>query len=889
MSSFLYRLGRWCAAHAWRTLTIWLVLLVGIGALAATVGKPLSSQISIPGTTFQKVIDGLGKEIPQAAGGAGTVVLRSADGTPITDEQRAAAEQVFATWAQVPHVKRVNDPFEAQAQLDKSATDLTAAATKLDAAQKQLGAGRAQLTQGQGQLAGGEALVKQLEAANPADPILPGLKSQVAEGRAQLEKAQAQVEQGEADLAAGRAQYEDGKAVADGTAGTRLVTKDGTYAVVQIQFDDNAQSVPVDDRALIPARGDAALAAAGLTAAYSVEITQDTSLIGPGEVLGLTVALLVLVVMLGSLIAAGLPLLVALLGVGVGLAGAVAFTVFTDLNTMTPSLALMLGLAVGIDYALFIVNRHRGNILRGEDLHESIARSVATAGSAVVFAGTTVVIALAALVLSGLPILAQMGLVAAATVAVTVAVAVTVCPAVLALMKTRVVSRRGWRAHGFATPADVATRTAAAHGREDEHGAWYVGAVTRHPWLTVVGVVALLGVMSIPVLSLRMGLPDGGSEATGTSAHTAYTTIADEFGPGVNGPIIAVATLPEQDTPRTDAEVLAAQAAISTDLMSVDGVSSVLPFGVSADTSTLAFQVVPTTGPADPATVDTVEALHFSADTYGRHTGTEIGLTGSTVANIEISQRLGAALPSYLVVVVGLSLIILMLVFRSIVVPLVATAGFLLSVGAAFGATVAVHQWGWLGSVLGVNQPGPLLSFMPIILIGVLFGLAMDYQMFLVSGMHEARSHGQDSRTAVRTGFVHGAKVVTAAAIIMTSVFLGFAFSHLVMVRPIGFGLAVGVLVDAVLVRMTLTPAVMHLLGDRAWYLPRWLDRLLPDLDVEGVKLAERLESGALGGKPTASGPGEPSSSDAAGATGTTGTTEPGAEPEREDTQPARV
>ena len=404
-------------------------------------------------------------------------------------------------------------------------------------------------------------------------------------------------------------------------------------------------------------------------------------------------------------------------------------------------------------------------------------------------------------------------------------------------------------------PGDVSTRTVAGEEREEEHGGWYVGLVTRHPWLTVLGVVAVLGVAAIPVSQLQMGLPDGGSEATGTSAHTAYTTIADEFGPGVNGPIIAVATLPEQATPRTDAEVLSDQAAIANHLMEVDGVSSVLPFGVSDDTSTLAFQVVPTTGPADPATVETVQAIHFAADSYGRHTGTDIGLTGQTVANIEISERLAAALPAYLVVVVGLSLIILTLVFRSIVVPVVATAGFLLSVAAAFGVTVAVHQWGWLGSLLGVTQPGPLLSFMPIILIGVLFGLAMDYQMFLVSGMHEARSHGQDSRTAVRTGFVHGAKVVTAAAIIMTSVFLGFAFSHLVMVRPIGFALAVGVLVDAVLVRMTLTPAVMHLLGDRAWYLPRWLDRLLPDLDVEGVKLAERLESGALGTRPAASAP----------------------------------
>ena len=855
MSSLLYRLGRWCAAHAWRTLALWLALLVGLGVLAGTVGKPLTSQISIPGTQFEKVIDQLGQEIPEAAGGAGTVVLESTDGEPITDARRAAAEQVFATWAQVPHVKRVNNPFEAQDKLDQSATDLAAAATELEDGQAQLDAGREKLAQGQGQLADGEALLKQLEAANPDDPSLPALRQQVDAGRAQLEDAKATVEQGQAELTAGRAQYEDGKAVAAATAATRLVTEDGRHAVVQVQFDDNAQSIPVDDRALIPERGDAALAAAGLTAHYSVEITQDTSLVGPGEVLGLTVALGVLVIMLGSLIAAGLPLLVALLGVGVGLAGAIAFTVFTDLNTRTPSLALMLGLAVGIDYALFIVNRHRGNILRGDDLHESIARSTGTAGSAVVFAGTTVVIALAALVLSGLPILAQMGLVAAATVAVTVAVAVTVSPAVLSLMRTRVVSKRGWRAHGFTVPGDPATRTVTGDEREEEHGAWYVGLVTRRPWLTVLAVVAVLGVAAVPVSQIQLGLADGGSEATGTSAHTAYTTIADEFGPGVNGPIIAVATLPEQASTRTDAEVLDAQASIASDLMSVDGVTSVLPFGVSADRSTLAFQVVPATGPADPATVETVRAIHFSADTYARHTGTEIGLTGSTVANIEISERLGAALPPYLLVVVGLSLVILMLVFRSLVVPVVATGGFLLSVGAAFGITVAVHQWGWLGGWLGVNQPGPLLSFMPIIVIGVLFGLAMDYQMFLVSGMHEARSHGEDSRTAVRTGFVHGAKVVTAAAIIMTSVFLGFAFSHLVMIRPIGFALAVGVLVDAVLVRMTLTPAVMHLLGERAWYIPRWLDRLLPDLDVEGVKLAERLRSGELGGTPTASEP----------------------------------
>ncbi len=524
-----------------------------------------------------------------------------------------------------------------------------------------------------------------------------------------------------------------------------------------------------------------------------------------------------------------------------------ALTSVVELNNTTPALALMLGLAVGIDYALFIVNRHRANLLHGVPLLESIARSVATAGSAVVFAGTTVVIALAALVLSGIPILAEMGVVAAATVAVAVLVAVTISPAVLRLMGTRVISRRAWRAAGYETPGDLSEGARHAHDADEEHGAWFVRLVTRAPWLTVLGVVVLLGTIAIPAASMRLGLPDGGSEPTGSSAYTAYSTIADEFGPGMNGPVVAVAELPDADSPRTDAEVLSQQAQVVRVLSSVDGVESVVPFGVSDDTNTLAFQVVPTTGPADAATRQTLAGIETAAGVLERHSGIEVGLTGQTVANIEISDRLAAALPTYLLVVVGLSVLILMVVFRSLVVPVVATGGFLLTVGAAFGATTAVHQWGWLGSFFGVTQPGPLLSFMPIILIGVLFGLAMDYQMFLVSGMHEARAHGEDSRTAVRTGFVHGAKVVTAAAIIMTSVFLGFAYSHLVMVRPIGFGLAVGVLVDAVVVRMTLTPAVMHLLGDRAWYLPRWLGRVLPDLDIEGLELSRRLEAGHLG------------------------------------------
>ncbi|WP_392543560.1 MMPL family transporter [Oryzobacter telluris] len=851
MSSVLYRLGRWCATHAWRVIAIWVVLLTAVGAAAGTLGNPLSSRITIPDTQFQRVLDTLGREIPEAAGGFATVVLQSDDGA-FTDAQRQTVKDVLATWREVPHVTRVIDPFDAQAQLDDSGTSLETAKTKLADGAAKLEKGRAQLNDGKLRLAGGEALLAQLEKANPDDPSIPALRTQVEDGRAQLAKAEADLTKGETDLAAGRAQYVDGSAVRAASGGTGLVSEDGTVAVTQLQFDDAPQSVPLEDREKVPAAAAEQLEAAGITAHYSVEITQDVALVGPGEILGLTVAILVLVVVLGSLVAAGLPLLVALLGVGVGLGSAMALTAVVDLNQTTPALALMLGLAVGIDYALFIVNRHRASLLAGMDPVESIGRAVGTAGSAVVFAGTTVVIALAALTLSGMPILAEMGLVAAGTVAVSVVVAVTVSPAVLRLMGPRVVSKRGWRKAGYATPGVLTTRETAGHASDEEHGGWYVRVVTARPWLTVLGVVAVLGTAAIPVASMQLGLPDGGAEPKGSSAQLAYSTIGDAFGPGMNGPVIAVATLPEAGRPTTDAEVLHEQARIATALKDVEGVRSVLPFGVSDDKDTLAFQIVPTTGPADPATKETVDRITFATGTLARHSGVEVGLTGQTVANIELSERMAAALPGYLLVVVGLSVVILVLVFRSVVVPLVATGGFLLSIGAAFGATVAVHQWGWAGSFFGVNHPGPILAFGPIILIGVLFGLAMDYQMFLVSGMHEARAHGQDSRTAVRTGFVHGAKVVTAAAVIMFSVFLGFAYSHLAMVRPIGFGLAVGVIVDAVLVRMTLTPAVMHLLGDRAWYLPRWLDRLLPDLDVEGLKLSERLASGELG-RPAAS------------------------------------
>ncbi|EAP98299.1 integral membrane protein [Janibacter sp. HTCC2649] len=828
MALFLYRVGRSTARHAWLTIVAWVLVLAGLGGAMATVSTPPTSAISIPGAKFQSVLSQLGQEIPAAAGGIGTITIENENG-PITAAQRVAIERTLADWEKAPHVKSVMNPFATQKQLDDSQAKVTAGQKEYKDQDWKFQQGQWLYAEGQKDLAAARTELANLEKSGQ------GQSEQARVLRYEIparEKGNAgilaQLNAAEPKLAAARVQLAEGQGLLGVTNGARFINADGSTAMLQIQFDTAIAQLDPAIRLHVPEIGEA-LAKDGLRVDYSADILQTRSIVGIGEVIGFGIAAAVLLVMLGSLIAAGLPLLVALIGVGAGLLGAMAATAFFEMNSMTPALALMLGLAVGIDYALFIVNRHRQQLLDGVALQHSIGLATGTAGNAVVVAGTTVVIALGALTVSGLPILAQMGLVAAATVAMTVLVALTITPAVLSLMGRRVVSKRTWRRREAAT-AEAARPSGRGSGR------WAV-LVTNRPWRAIVLTVVAIGLLAVPALSLRLGLPDGSSEPKDSSAFHSYTTIEKDFGAGANGPIIAVVSF---DEPLDKAEVAGMQNRNGRALFNLPGVERVVPFGVSADRDTLAFQVVPLEGPTSESTT----ALVHEIDDLAEHlpAGTKLGITGQTVANIEISQRLAGALPLYVALVVGLSLLLLMAVFRSVLVPLMATAGFLLSVAASFGAVVAVYQWGWLGDLLQVSRPGPIMPFMPTLLIGVLFGLAMDYQMFLVSGMHEARAHGEDSRTAIRTGFRHGYKVVAAAALIMIAVFAGFIFAHLTMIRPMGLGLAIGVAVDAFLVRMTLTPAVLHLLGDKAWWIPRWLDRLLPDLDVEGTKLRTHLQ-----------------------------------------------
>lgn len=606
----------------------------------------------------------------------------------------------------------------------------------------------------------------------------------------------------------------------------KSISPDGRYAFAQVSYRVQGMELTDADRdALLDA------AATARDAGLAVEVGGDALRANPKtgivEVIGIAVAALVLVVTLGSLVAAGLPLLTALAGIAVGLAGVAISARWADLNSNSLILALMLGLAVGIDYALFIVSRYRHELLVRKYGPEAAGRSVGTAGSAVVFAGLTVIIALAALSVVGIPLLRGLGLAAAGTVAVAVLVAVTLLPALLGFTGDRLIKGRLF---GRATPDPESDTGPAPLGER------WARLVVRFRVPALLLSVAALGVLAIPAADLRLGLPDDGMQAADTTQHKAYEMMTTGFGPGFNGALVVVADLPAGADPKDVPLTLAVR------LGSVDNVLYAAPNGVSPDGRTALLAVIPETGPNDPATADLVHAIRDRAGSLTEGTGATIAVTGVTALAIDVSTTLDDALVPYLAIVVGLAFLLLLLVFRSILVPLKATLGFLLSVAATFGAVVAVFQWGWLGDVFGVQQTGPIMSMLPVLLIGILFGLAMDYQVFLVTRMREDYVHGAPAKEAVVTGFRHGARVVTAAAIIMISVFGGFVFSGETLIQSIGFALAFGVLVDAFVVRMTIVPALMSLLGRGAWWLPRWLDRVLPDVDVEGEKLRKAEE-----------------------------------------------
>ncbi|WP_405910757.1 MULTISPECIES: MMPL family transporter [unclassified Streptomyces] len=604
----------------------------------------------------------------------------------------------------------------------------------------------------------------------------------------------------------------------------KTISADGTTGYAQVTYKAKAADLTDADHN----RVDDALDAArdqGLTVEASGSALAPAESGSSSEALGFVLAALILVITFGSLIAAGMPLLTALIGVGVTMSAITALTAALDLSSSTSALAAMLGIAVGIDYALFIVSRYRSERAAGHDAREAAARANGTAGSAVVFAGLTVVIALVGLAVVNLPVLTAMGMAGAGAVIVAVLVAITLVPALLAFAPDRALGRSSSR-----KPAR--TKTTALKPPAAERWAAFV---LRRPWKVLLFSVLGLGVIALPATKLELGLPDDSSKPTATTERKAYDMLTESFGPGFNGPLTLVVS--DSDPAATKAAV----GQLTDHVADLKDVAAVTPATYNPAGDTAMVTVVPKSSPASEQTNDLVHTIRDQAQGVQAATGAQALVSGTTAMNIDVAAKFSAAMFPYLALVVGLAFLVLILVFRSILVPLKAALGFLLSVLASLGAVVAVFQWGWFKDLFGLQTAGPIMSLMPILLVGIVFGLAMDYQVFLVTRIREAYVHGAEPRAAITEGFRHSGKVVIAAALIMTGVFGGFVGGNDVMIKSLGFGLAAAVILDAFVVRMTIVPAVLALLGERAWSLPGWLDRRLPHVDIEGEKLGSAV------------------------------------------------
>ncbi|GAA2658447.1 MMPL family transporter [Streptomyces lunalinharesii] len=771
MSVLLYKLGRFAYARPWFVIAGWAAIAAAVVSLLVVNPVKLSNEVRIDGTPAQKVIDDLAKDMPEASGGQGMLVFRARDGGRI--DRPASHGALRAAVDAVYRHEHVVDARKALAQqADKGSAHPLARAQDSVA-----------------------------EAAGPPKTTTPPVPLLGAGGRP--------------------------------LPGV-LVSADGSTAMLQFQFDEQTYELPAGtiDRLVEAARQQADRG--HLEVLPSATMMEMPEVVGVGEIVGLVVAALVLLIALGSLVAAGLPLLVAMTGVVIGVGGTFALSGVLEIHSLTVMLALMLGLAVGIDYALFIINRQRRLILDdGLSAREAAARALGTAGSAVFFAGGTVIIALAGLLVVGITLLTSMALAAAATIAIAVLLALTFLPAVLGLVKEDICSARARaRAHEqVGNSARRATRWGDALVRR------------RGPVFLVTCLVTLA--LAAPAVDMQLGLPSGASYHSDTPQRQNYQAVSAAFGPGYNGPLMVVARSAERGRPLTPQSL----AAIARELKAAEGADSVSLAAMNSTGNTALFGLVPQRGPNDEGTKQLAATVRAQSHSLDAAHGVTLGITGFTALAIDVSDRLADVLPLYLMTVLGLSLVVLLLVFRSLLIPLMATAGFLLSVTATFGVTTAVFQWGWLQPLIGLDATTPVVSLLPVIVTGVLYGLAMDYQVFLVTSMREAHVRGADPVRATVFGFAQASRVVIAAATIMVAVFSGFVFNGQPMIKQLGFALAVGILIDAFVIRMTFVPAAMALARGKAWWLPAWLDRIVPDLDVEGDKLDLRLSTPDAGAR----------------------------------------
>nr|WP_256478209.1 MMPL family transporter [Corynebacterium stercoris] len=789
----LFKLGRWSYLHPWRVIVAWLVILAGCAGAAFSLMKPFTSEFAITGTPAIEALTTLEENFPGegdvASSPSVNLVFAAPEGAQLADPAYMAAmdqtvRHIEDNLGAIEGTQRFGNPVRINAELQRGLVE--------------------QMTQ-------------------------MGLPEESARADAY---------------------------------NLRMVSDDGRIGFTTFEFaaESQFQVTDADRRVVADAMQigrDAGLQVEAGGPGYGDPIEINTT----SEMIGIGVAFLVLLVTFGSLAASTMPIVTAVVGVGIGALAVLTTTHWVELNDVTPVLAVMIGLAVGIDYALFILSRYRQErrTLPGP---EAAGMAVGTAGSSVVFAGATVFVALVALVLAGIEFLSWMGISAAFTVLVSVLVALTMLPALLGAWGDRAFAGRIPGVAGHAGPGnrpakDLDTRSM---------GRTWVNVVRRFPAAVMAAVVLGLGAMSAPVLGLEMALPSDTTSNKDTTQRKAADLMTEGFGPGINAPLLLIvdahgvnpdaeilqpymAAVPDSAGGRAEKAALASFLYAVSEANSVSGVRHAQLVSVNEDLTAAQILATPEGGPEEEYTLAVAHGLRENNRQVEDATGVHIGLTGLTAVQMDITEELAGAMPLYLGIVVGLAIILLMLVFRSIMVPLVAGLGFLLSVGAAFGFTVLVWQEGLFGLV---NTPGPILSFLPIFMIGVTFGLAMDYQVFLVTRIREhylklrragdpdAELHAVEEATI--EGFTQGARVVTAAAVIMIAVFIAFINQPLPFIQIFGFALGVAVFFDAFFIRMALVPATMFLLGRATWWMPRWLDRILPEMDVEGTGIEHMLD-----------------------------------------------